>query len=73
MSDMKVDENQKSYYPGIVSNRYVSCFSSAGQLLCSSVVEKTLSFIHPFEHSHWCEDLTHHTSCKMIQHVNNGN
>lgn len=23
MSDMKVDENQKSYYPGIVSNRYV--------------------------------------------------
>lgn len=26
MGDMKVDENQKSYYPGIVSNRYVSCF-----------------------------------------------
>lgn len=43
MSDMKVDENQKSYYPGIVSNRYVSCFHSAEQLLCSGFVEKILS------------------------------
>lgn len=67
MSDMKVDENQKSYYPGIVSNRYVSCFTSAGWLLCASVVKKT--FIHPVEHRHWCVGLDLHPSTEIIQCV----
>lgn len=37
LSDLKVDDNQKSHYPGLVSNRYVSALKSSGCVPLSSV------------------------------------